>query len=76
MCGGQCLERDARARNSRAEMVMKGSDAGASSGGTAEVASGIGTENAEVEGTGAVGVVSEGSSLYSVGKERAWVCSI
>ena len=55
---------------------MEGSDVVGATGGTAEVASGIGTENAEVEGTGAVGVVSEGSSLYSVGKERAWVCSI
>ena len=52
-------------------MVMEGSDAGAALGGTAEVASSMDIEGAEVEGVGAAGVESEGSSLYSVGKKGA-----
>lgn len=67
---------DTRAQNSGAEMVIEGSDAGAISGGTTEVASSMGTECAEVEGAGAAGVLSEGSLLCSVGKEETWACLV
>ena len=62
---------DTRARNFGTEMVMEGSDVRAASSGIAEVASGMGTEGVEVEGVGAAGVVSEGSSLCFVGEEGA-----
>ena len=67
---------DTRAQNSRAEMVMEGSDARATSSGIAEAASGMGTEGAEVEGAGVAGVVFEGSLLYSIGKEGIWACLV